>query len=140
MIVNPAYAFYAKKEPLPDFNLWAGGVVNVPYTVNNARWNQGSNTFLIYSGGYIDFTVNAKGYSKFLLQIAAGNMYGGDVNISFYNSGGDLISTISKNITQYNETYTLDIPNNARIANAKIRIQNTSSGISYTMYGATLQE
>lgn len=140
MIVNPAYAFYAKKEPLPDFSLWQGGVVNVPYSVNNARWNSGSNTFLIYSGGYTDFTVNAKGYSKFLLQISAGNIYGGTVNISFYNSGGDLISTISQNITQYNKTYTLDIPNSARIANAKIRIQNTSSGISCTMYGAILQE
>lgn len=140
MIVNPAYAFYAKKEPLPDFNLWAGGVVNVPYTVNNARWIAASNAFLIYSGGYADFTVNAKGYSKFLLQIAAGNRYGGDVNISFYNSGGSLISTISQKITQYRQTYTLDIPNGARIANAKIRIQNTSSGIDHTMYSAILQE
>ena len=140
MIVNPAYAFYAKKEPLPDFSLWAGGVVNVPYTVNNARWIPGSNVFLIYGGGYTDFTVNAKGYSKFLLRISAGSTYGGNVNISFYDSGGSLISTISQKITQYNKTYTLDIPNSARIANAKIRIQNASSGTDYTMYSAILQE
>lgn len=140
MIVNPAYTFYAKKEPLPDFNLWAGGVVNVPYTVSNARWIPGSNVFFIQGNGYVDFTVNAKGYSKFLLRISAGNVYGGTVNISFYNSEGGLISTISQKITQYDKTYTLDIPNSSRIANAKIRIQNTSSGIDDTVRSATLQE
>lgn len=140
MIVNPAYAFYAKKEPLPDFSLWAGGVVNVPYTVNSTKWLPNANAFFIQSNGYVDFTVNAKGYSKLLLQMAAANIYGGKVNISFYNSGGGLISTISQNTTQYTKTYTLDIPNGARIANAKIRIQNAASGIDEYVYSAILQE
>ena len=140
MIVNPAYAFYAKKEPLPDFYLWAGGVVNVPYTVSNAKWLPTSNAFLIYGGGYVNFTVNSKGYSKFLLTINASNIYGGNVNISFYNSEGSLISTIPQRITQYMDTYTLDIPNGARISNAKIQIKNTSNGKDYNMYHAILQE
>lgn len=140
MIVNPAYAFYAKKEPLPDFNLWAGGVVNVPYTLSNSKWFPSSNEFYIYGDGYAEFTVNAKGYSKFIIGARAASSFGGSVNINFYNSTGSLISTVSQNVTQYTKSYTIDIPNAARIRDMKIRIHNPSSGVNAIVAGATLQE
>ena len=140
MIVNPAYAFYAKKEPLPDFNLWAGGVVNVPYTVNNAKWLPGSNQFYIYGGGYAEFTVNAKGYSKFRIRAGAASSFGSSININFYNSTGSLISAVSQEVAPNSGSYTIDIPNDARIRDVKIRILNPSSGVTVMMSGATLQE
>ena len=140
MIVNPAYAFYAKKEPLPDFNLWSGGVVNVPYTVSNAKWVPSGNTFYIYATGYVEFTVDAKGYSKIRTEISAANPYGNVMRIMFYNSNGSFISEIQQQLSNSRKPYTFDIPNASRISGAKIRFYNPDANIRNSLFTATLQE
>lgn len=140
MIVNPAYAFYAKKEPLPDFNLWAGGVVNVPYTVSNAKWNASGNMFSIYATGYAEFTVDAKGYSKIRTEMSAANPYGNVMHIMFYNSNGSFISESQQQLVNGRKPFTIDIPNAARISGAKIRFYNPNANILNSLYTATLQE
>lgn len=140
MIVNPAYTFYAKKEPLPDFNLWAGGVVNVPYTVSNAKWNSSGNMFSIYATGYVEFTVDAKGYSKIKTEMSAANTYGGSMRIEFYNSTGSFISDSQQTLKNSRKPYTIDIPKAARISGAKIRFYNPDPNVRDSLFTATLQE
>ena len=139
MIVNPAYIYYGKSGPLPDFNLWDGNIVNVPYTLNQAQWVPESGVFNINSYGYVEFTVNAKGYSKFRIEAIISSFMGGSVEIIFYNKSGSLISSVSENLTQVRTSYTVDIPNEARTAGAKIRIKSPG-GANKTIYSATLQE
>ena len=140
MIVNTAYAFYAKKEPLPDFNLWAGGVVNVPYTVSNAKWNSSGSMFYIYATGYVEFTVDSKGYSKIKIEMSAANTYGGSMRIEFYNSTGSFISDSQQSLTNFRKPYTIDIPNAARISGAKIRFIDSDPNVRNSLFTATLQE
>ena len=140
MIVNPAYAFYAKKEPLPDFNLWEGGVVNVPYTVSNAKWNSPGNMFSIYATGYAEFTVDAKGYSKIKFEMSAANTLGGSARIEFYNSTGSFISDSQLTLPNSRKPYTIDIPKAARISGAKIRFNNPDQNVRDSLFTATLQE
>ena len=138
MIVNPAYIYYGKSEPLPDFNLWDGSVVNVPYALNNAEWSSFFKGFIVGAGGYVEFTVNSKGYNKFKINAYADNVGGVRIDIGFYNSSGSLISTVSENITSPAKFYTVDIPNGAKMANAKIRINNTNGRYGMRIYSATL--
>ena len=143
MIVYPAYIYIAQKiGPLPDFNLWDGSVVNVPYTLKNAEWDKSSATFVLKAKGYVEFTVNAVGYSKFKINAKTANYSGSSINIEYYNSNGDLISTVTQSIKRTAAFYTIDIPEGARVSSAKIRINNTETTpmSSITIYGATLQE
>lgn len=140
MIVNPAYIYFTKKTPLPDFNLWGNGVVNVPYTVSDTNWIPSGNVFYIYGGGYVEFTVNAKGYSKIKIEMSAASTYGGNIHLVFYDSTGSLISDVSQKLTNSRKSYTIDIPNAARISGAKIRFNNAEPNIRKSLYMATLQE
>ena len=140
MIVNPSYTFYAKKEPLPDFNLWAPGVVYVPYKVSNGRWFPSEGLFAIEATGYAEFTVDAKGYSKIATEMAAGNTNGNVMKIMFYDSNGSFISESQQQLQKSRKSFTIDIPNAARISGAKIRFYNPHPVIRNTLYTATLQE
>lgn len=139
MIVNPAYSYYTKSGPLPDFNLWDGNVVNVPYTLNQAQWIPKSGEFIINSYGYVEFTVNSKGYSRFRIEALVSSISVNNIEIIFYNASGSLISSVSEQMEQVRTYYTVDIPIEARNAGTKIRIKSPG-GSNKTIYSATLQE
>ena len=64
MIVYPAYIYMGREQPVADPNLWANGVVNVPYTGLGYSFSSQLDAFELSYGGHIDFTVPAYGYSK----------------------------------------------------------------------------
>lgn len=141
MIVNPAYNYYAKSGPLPDFYLWSGGVVNVPYTKSYTDFYPRGSYFEILGRGYVEFTVDAEGYSKFYIELSSANNSSVKMNISFYNSSGGKISTVPETISGTTITsFAIDIPSAARISGAKIRVTNDTSILTIYAYTAALKE
>lgn len=123
MIVNTAYPFMGKQKPLADPNLWGNGVVNVPYELKLATWVPSSNVFSVDFGGWVLFTVPARGYNKIAFKISASSSAGGKCVITFLTADGVEISKITQNTTQYATTYTFDLPASAKKDGIKVKFE-----------------
>lgn len=119
MIVYPAYIFMGGKIEPANPIIWNNGPVNYPYTTSNADFDK--IRFNIRAGGYVDFTLPLKGYTK----------------LSFQVPGVQGFSIGVANVPETTKTYTLeggpiptlvyDIPTGYRKNNVVIRIKNDSN-------------
>lgn len=140
MIVNTAYPFMGKQKPLADPNLWGDGVVNIPYEVYSATWMSSSNVFGVNAGGWVLFTVPARGYNKITFKISASSSAGGKCVITFLTADGSEISSITQNTTQYQGNYTFDLPASAKKDGIKVKFEVPRNSVHHYLRSGTLVE
>lgn len=141
MIVNTAYIYMGTGGAPVNPNLWQDGVSNYPVVFANNSSISSDGLHLPKDGGAATFSeLQLTGFNSLTISRNPNALLFANhkIRIEFFNSADQLLGTETATFSKTVETQTVNVPNAAKIQNAKIRITNTNKNTAMTLVSALL--